>query len=60
MKLAEEFDRCEKCDQAWFEAKEFVLVQKGSPKKGEPMTYKKEIHYQCVNCSHTQYIEKQV
>jgi ribosomal protein L44E len=55
MRMAEEFERCEKCGQGWFERKEFALIEKGSPRTSEPLTHKVEIQYQCVGCGHTQY-----
>lgn len=55
MLLAEEFERCEKCGQGWFEKREFVLVLKGSPKSSKPVLHKKEVHLKCVGCDHTQY-----
>ena len=55
MRIAEEFERCEKCGQGWFEKKEFVLIQKGSPRDSEPLVCKKDIQFQCVGCGHIQY-----
>lgn len=55
MRMAEEFERCEKCGQGWFEEKKFVLVDKNSPKGKQPQIYRTEIQYQCVGCGNTQY-----
>lgn len=55
MKMAEEFDRCSKCGGGWFEQKELFLIQKGSPRDREPVTYTKQINLQCVTCGNAQY-----
>lgn len=55
MIIAEDFERCEMCNQGWFEKKEFVLIQKDSPLKGKPMINKTEVQFQCVGCGHAQY-----
>jgi hypothetical protein len=57
MRLAEEFERCDKCGQGWFQEKEFVLIHKDSPKRfGEkPLIHRKEVQYHCAGCGHIQY-----
>ena len=54
MILAEEFDRCDKCGDGWFEIKKMVLVQKGSPGMN-PMHHKVKYDYVCNGCGHRQY-----
>lgn len=55
MNMAEEFERCEKCHQGWFEKKDFVLVKKGATHWGKPTLYKTEVQLHCVGCGHIQY-----
>ena len=56
MIMAEEFERCEKCSEAQFEQKTFVLVQKNSPLQwGQPNFHKEVVHIICTNCSYVQY-----
>jgi hypothetical protein len=57
MLMPEDFDRCEKCEEGWFNRVERVLVRKGSPKGGKPDILKREILYVCSrpNCRHIQY-----
>jgi predicted nucleic-acid-binding Zn-ribbon protein len=55
MLLPEEFKRCPKCGQGWFEKKEFVLIYKGSKSYEMPDIYKKEIQYHCVGCGHIEH-----
>jgi len=57
MLMAEEFQRCEKCGQGYFEEKVFVLIRKGSPKHA-PDAYEKETQYHCIGCGHIQYKHK--
>jgi hypothetical protein len=56
MRIAEDFERCEKCGQGWFEEKKFVLVDKHSDKQwGRPRYHKVEMQLHCVGCGHIQY-----
>ncbi|MDK2600584.1 hypothetical protein QO179_24125 [Bacillus stercoris] len=55
MLIPEEFARCEKCNQGWFEKKEFVLVSRYSETNKKPEIYKKEIQFHCVGCGNIQY-----
>lgn len=57
MKMAENFARCSKCGDGWFEKKEFVLVHKDSPVMLEPLIIQKDIEYRCVGCGNIQYNE---
>jgi hypothetical protein len=56
MRMNEDFTRCEKCNQGWFEEKKFVLVDKHSPLQwGKPMFHRVEYQLQCVGCGHIQW-----
>lgn len=55
MLIAEEFERCEKCGQGWFEKKTFVLVSKKSGNWGKTVAHKTEVQYHCAGCGHIQY-----
>lgn len=56
MLMAEEFKRCPKCGQGWFERKEFSLLRKESGRKTEePLIYKTEVQYHCVGCGHIEH-----
>lgn len=55
MRMAEDFARCKKCDQAYFEKKEFVLIHEDSPNNKKPEINKTLVHYECINCKYAQY-----
>ena len=54
MKIAEDFDRCAKCDGAIFIPVTKVLIRKGS-EKDNPDVYEKSIHYTCETCGKVGY-----
>lgn len=56
MRIAEEFERCEKCGQGWFEQKTFALIDK-NPQMfwGKPSLHQTEVHLICIGCGHTPY-----
>lgn len=56
MLMAEQFERCEKCGDGWFEKKTQVLVVKDGPLQwGKPVVYQQRVSLKCTSCGHVQY-----
>lgn len=56
MRIAEEFERCEKCNGGWFQEKKFVLIDKNSDRQwGRPRYLKEEYQLVCTVCEHIQH-----
>jgi hypothetical protein len=56
MRIAEDFERCEKCNGGWFEEKKFVLIDKNSKGNwGRPLYTKEEVQLHCTVCGHIQH-----
>lgn len=52
--MNEDFDRCRKCDEGWFEEKSIVVIGKHSDEH-QPVVIRRSIQYRCVNCGRLQY-----
>ena len=57
MRMAEEFERCSKCNGGWFRVETLALVMKGSP-QDNPLHYQEKTRYKCETCGHEQYVKK--
>lgn len=56
MRIAEDFERCEKCNAGWFEEKKFVLIDKSADRQwGQPRYTKIEYQLHCTVCDHVQH-----